>query len=87
MALIEEIEDDKPRSPSPIKIEEITYEEDDKPRKPKAPPPPPAVTAAPPAPVSDFQKKLQDLTSKMVLPADLLPAFMSEQAGELSCTC
>ncbi|EKC99119.1 hypothetical protein A1Q2_06523 [Trichosporon asahii var. asahii CBS 8904] len=83
MALIEEIEDDKRRSPSPIKIEEITDEEDEKPRKPKVAPPPPAATSAPPAPVSDFQKKLQDLTSKMALPSDLLPAFMSEQAGKL----
>lgn len=83
MALIEEIEDDKRRSPSPIKVEEITDEEDEKPRKPKVAPPPPAATSAPPAPVSDFQKKLQDLTSKMALPSDLLPAFMSEQAGKL----
>lgn len=83
MALIEEIEDDKPRSPSPIQFEEITDEEDEQPRKPKAPPPPPAATSTPPALVSEFQKKLQDLTSKMALPSDLLPAFMSEQAGEL----
>lgn len=78
MAIIEEIEDSGRRSPSPIKVEEITDEEDEQPRAVEARPAPTPTTSA----KSEFQKKLQNLTSSIALPSDLLPAFMSEQAGE-----
>lgn len=76
MAIIEEIEDNQPRLPSPL-VEELSDEEEERLQPSQPPPTPPAATSCP---VSDFQKMLQDLTLKVALPSDLLPAFMSEQA-------